>query len=94
MDVSQEGEEYPETERRGQETDIVTQVQCYFRNGKGGVGLVTWVNDTELEYMEDYQARKQYVCRRAAGKRRAWPANVGTEVLCGRMPERRHWPRM
>ena len=34
----------------------------YFRNEKGGIGRYTWVNDIELEDLEDYQARKMKRC--------------------------------
>lgn len=34
----------------------------YFRNEKGGIGRYTWVNDIELEDLEDYQARKMKHC--------------------------------
>ena len=34
----------------------------YFRNEKGGIGRYTWVNDMELEDLEDYQARKMKRC--------------------------------
>lgn len=63
-DVKDEGEERPET--RTFETDaaddMVTQNIGYFRNRKGGIGRVSWVNDVLLEYMEDYQARRVRQC--------------------------------
>ena len=37
--------------------DLVTQNIAYFRNDNGGIGLYSWVNETELEDLEDYQAR-------------------------------------
>ena len=42
--------------------DMVTQYIGYYRNSKGGIGLYSWCNDTELEDMEDYQARRLRRC--------------------------------
>lgn len=44
--------------------DKVTQVICYYRNDDGGIGKFSWANDTVLEDFEDYQERKQKVCKR------------------------------
>ena len=65
MDVSMEGESDPHA-RGGQgiADDVVTVHFGYFRNEKGGIGRFTWVNDTELEYLEDYQARKGKKCKK------------------------------
>ncbi len=63
IDVSEEGEESPES--RGGESyadDVVTVNVGYFRNKNGGIGRYTWVNDVELEYLEDYQARTVSHC--------------------------------
>lgn len=63
IDVSAEGEESPES-RGGSTTadDVVTVNFAYFRNKKGGIGRYVWVNDVELEYLEDYQARMLTRC--------------------------------
>ncbi len=37
--------------------DLVTQNIAYYRNENGGIGIYSWVNETELEDLEDYQAR-------------------------------------
>jgi len=42
--------------------DLVTQYIAYYRNDAGGIGLYSWVNDTELEDLEDYQARRLRRC--------------------------------
>lgn len=69
-DVEDEGEAEPGI--RGTEesaaSDMVTQNIVYFRNDEGGIGLYTWVNDTELEYLEDYQARRLRVCTKCGEK--------------------------
>ena len=42
--------------------DMVTQYIAYYRNSKGGIGLYSWVNDIELEDLDDYQARRVQRC--------------------------------
>lgn len=42
--------------------DLVTQYVAYFRNERGGIGMYSWVLDTELCYFENYQARRVTVC--------------------------------
>ncbi|HJB68609.1 MAG TPA: hypothetical protein H9770_07195 [Candidatus Fournierella excrementigallinarum] len=41
---------------------LATQNIAYYRNGAGGVGCFSWVGDVTLEDMEDYQARRLWVC--------------------------------
>lgn len=41
---------------------LVTQNIAYYRNSAGGVGCFSWVGDVTLEDMEDYQARRLWVC--------------------------------
>ncbi len=41
---------------------MVTQIIAYYRNDNGGIGLYSWVNDVELEDIEDYQARRLERC--------------------------------
>ncbi len=41
---------------------MVTQYVAYYRNENGGIGLYSWVNDIELEDLEDYQARRLKRC--------------------------------
>lgn len=43
--------------------DTVTMYIGYERNSNGGIDRYTWVNDVELEDLDDYQARRQPVCR-------------------------------
>lgn len=63
VDVSDESETEPEVKGDGDTSeDMVTQYIAYYRNGKGGIGLYSWVNETELEDMEDYQARRLRRC--------------------------------
>lgn len=63
VSVDDEKESDPQS-RGGRNTaeDVVTVNFGYFRNKKGGIGRYTWVNDMELEDLEDYQARKMKRC--------------------------------
>lgn len=65
VNVSDEGEESPDIRGGDEESpadDMVTQVIAYYKNDKGGVGLISWVGDIMLEDLEDYQARRVYIC--------------------------------
>ena len=42
---------------------MVTQIIAYYRNESGGIGVYSWVNDEELEGIEDYQARRLERCK-------------------------------
>lgn len=65
VDVEDEGEREPEVKGSDSQSaaqDMVTQYTAYYRNDKGGIGLFSWVNDTQLEDLEDYQARRLRRC--------------------------------
>mgnify|MGYP006978482753 FL=1 len=64
VDVSDEGEQEPDVKGASETPadDMVTQYMAYYRNGKGGIGLYSWVCDTQLEDLEDYQARRLRRC--------------------------------
>lgn len=64
--VEDEGESEPEIKGNvgGQSQDLVTQYIAYYRNDKGGIGKYSWVNDVQLEDMEDYQARRLKRCKK------------------------------
>ena len=63
VSVDDETESDPQSRGgRGTAEDVVTVNFGYFRNEKGGIGRYTWVNDIELEDLEDYQARKMKHC--------------------------------
>ncbi len=61
-----EGEEAPEARTLDSDADtaedMVTQYVAYFRNEKGGIGKFSWVHDTILEDMEDFEARRLRKC--------------------------------
>ena len=44
--------------------EALTQYIGFERNKDGGIDRYSWVNDTELEDLENYQARRQHVCSR------------------------------
>lgn len=51
-----------QTGEQGTSSDRVTQVICFFRNSKGGIGCVSWSGDTKLVNEDNYFARKDKVC--------------------------------
>ncbi len=61
-----EGEDAPEARTLDDDADtaedMVTQYVAYFRNEKGGIGKFSWVHDTVLEDMEDFEARRLRKC--------------------------------
>ena len=58
--------------------DMVTQYYCYYKNGKGGIGLFSWVGKTVLCDMKDYQVRRLRVCA-VCGR----PLKEGEVCVCG-----------
>lgn len=64
VEVEAETENNPEV--RGEEATaiqgLVTQNIAYYRNGKGGIGMFSWVNDQVLADFDDYQARRLERC--------------------------------
>ena len=64
VDVEDETEQEPDVKGALETSadDLVTQYIAYYRNDKGGIGLYSWVNDTQLEDLDDYQARRLKRC--------------------------------
>lgn len=63
VSVVDEKESNPESRGGGSSADDVVTVNFgYFRNKNGGIGRFAWVNETVLEYLEDYQARQGKKC--------------------------------
>lgn len=64
INVYGESEERPEI--RGvdvsEAAEMVTQVIAYFRNDRGGIGKYSWVGNTVLEDLDNYQARRVRRC--------------------------------
>lgn len=42
--------------------EMVTQVICYYRNKKGGIGVFSWAGDTILIDDDEYNARGKQIC--------------------------------
>lgn len=66
VNVEDEKETDPDiksTTNTGTADDLITQYVAYYRNKDGGIGLYSWVCDTELEDLEDYQARRVSKCK-------------------------------
>ncbi|MCQ2440208.1 MAG: hypothetical protein MJ074_10710 [Oscillospiraceae bacterium] len=61
-----DGEEHPDARTLdGDDTvaeDMVTQIVVYYRNNSGGIGKFSYVGDTVLEDMDDWQARRLTRC--------------------------------
>ena len=65
VDVSGSEEAEPEVKAADGETaaeGMVTQYVAYYRNGRGGIGVFSWVDDVVLADMEDHQARRLRRC--------------------------------
>ena len=64
IDLTDSSEEYPEVrgEEREPSDDMVTQIYVYYRNNKGGIGVMSWVHDTILDDNDDYQAHRRRTC--------------------------------
>lgn len=65
VSVDQEGESEPEirsVDGGNNAEDAVTEYIGYQRNKNGGIDKYCWVNDIELEDLENYQARRLPVC--------------------------------
>lgn len=67
VDVSDEAEDTPEVKGAGScrtAEELVTQHVAFFRGETGSVGVFSWVGEHVLEDLEDYQARRVYLCRK------------------------------
>lgn len=83
VNVSQETESEPEMRGAGSEDtaeDELTQYIGFEINDRGGIDRYSWVNDIELEDLENYQARQQPVCKQCG---RVRPHSGGPCPWCG-----------
>lgn len=48
--------------------DLLLHIFAYYRNDNGGIGLYSWVGDTEVQDYPDYFARQQKVCKKCGAK--------------------------
>lgn len=77
-DVYAEGESEPEIRSAGghaQSEDAVTMYVGFELNDSGSIDKYIWVNNVELEDLEDYQARRQPVCK-SCGRVRPLPGQI------------------
>lgn len=88
IDVSDESETEPAVKGTGGSTadDMVTQYIAYYRNDEGGIGLYSWVCDTELEDIEDYQARRLKRCAKCGMTESEAAAALESPTMDGTYP--------
>ena len=74
VDVDEESESEPEAKGVGEHAaeDLVTEYAAYYRNDAGGIGKYVWVNNVELEDLDDYQARRMDTCEECGSTEIAW----------------------
>ena len=85
VSVPDESEQEPQVRGPGSEStaeDAVTEYMGYEINDKGGINRYAWVNDIELEDLENYQARRQPVCAKC-GRVRPLPG----QRICNRVED-------
>lgn len=73
VDVSDQPEADPDLRGPGGVSlaeDMVTQYVVYYRNPNGGIGMFSWVGDTVLVDLDDYQARRLSHCVRCGAPER------------------------
>ena len=94
--VTVDDESEAEPDIRGAEAsaaaDLVTQYIAYYRNDNGGIGLYSWVGDTELEDLEDYQARKLRRCSKCGAVEPLESTPLNNPTLDGNIPEQGEKP--
>lgn len=85
VDLEEEGESEPEVRgnEAGDAEDLVTEYSAYYRNDDGGIGKYSWVNDVELEDIEDYQARRLDRCEECGSTDIAFENGKRTCQDCG-----------
>lgn len=81
VELEDETEQYPDVRGEGctRADDLVTQIFAYYKNDRGGVGVISWVGDTLIFEDDDYTARKTLACPKCE---RALPAG-GKCPECG-----------
>ena len=66
--VSQEVADETESVEGGEQDETATVVVCYYKDEQDRICQYIWSGDIELQDVEDYYARKRYVCKHC-GKR-------------------------
>lgn len=88
VDVKDESEAEPDIRGDDESTadDLVTQYVAYYRNDTGGIGLYSWVGDTQLEDLDDYQARRLRRCAMCGAAEQEGLTELEEPTLDGNMP--------
>lgn len=89
VDVQDETEQEPDI-RGDADTaadDMVTLYIGYQRNTRGGIDRFCWVNDTIVEDLEDYQARRLRRCRQCGALEPMFSDPMPWQTLDGTRPE-------
>lgn len=63
VDVSEESNEDPASDPTNSD-ELVTHNFVYYRNEDGHISLFSWVNDTEIQDIDNYFSRKIKVCKK------------------------------
>lgn len=90
VDVSAESEEEPEirgVDDTAAASDLVTQIVVFYKNDDGGIGKYSWVNDTELEDIKDYQARRLRRCKKCGAIEPAGTEHIDAPAEKGKHPD-------
>ena len=61
--------------------DMITHYIVYFRNDDGGIGRISYVDNTLIEYIEDYQARRTSKCTECGESEPEEDTEIEEEVL-------------
>lgn len=64
VDVSEGQQDGTSTKAGENPEEMVIQIICYYLNGEGKWGLFSWSNDTVLEDVDDYRARRVKRCKK------------------------------
>lgn len=88
VNLEYERESEPEVRGTGGEDwsdDALTKYIGYAKNDEGGIDKFVWVNDTELEDLENYQARRQPHCKKCGRIRPLTGQIIGGTKLYGNL---------
>lgn len=88
VDVSDENETEPDVKSNDSEApaDMVTQTIVYYRNEDGGIGRYSYVGDTELENIKDYNARQRRRCAKCGAPEEGAGAPMDIPTMDGTYP--------
>ena len=88
VDVSDESETEPDVKSNDDEApaDMVTQTIVYYRNEDGGIGRYSYVGDTELENIKDYNARQRRRCAKCGAPDEGAGEPMGVPTIDGTYP--------